>query len=62
MLRDNPNVRYAIEVVDAATEPVVVSVGIRNVATFEMKIPLTCYDGFTLLEMIEKHTIGKTLP
>ena len=56
MLRDNPGIRYAIEVVDANTDPVIVSIGIRNVATFEMNIPQTYYDAFALLELIEKHT------
>ena len=56
MLRDNPGIRYAIEVVDANTDPVIVSIGIRNVATFEMNIPLAYYDAFALLELIEKHT------
>jgi hypothetical protein len=39
MLRDNLGIRYAIEVADANTDPVIVSIGIRNVATFEMNIP-----------------------
>ena len=56
MLRDNPGIRYAIEVVDANTDPVIVSVGIRNLATFEMNIPQVFYDAFELLELIEKHT------
>lgn len=55
MLRDNPGMRYAIEVVDADTDPVMVSVGIRNVATFELSIPQAYYDAFALLELIEKH-------
>lgn len=56
MLRDNRGIRYAIEVVDANTDPVIVSIGIRNVATFEMNIPQAYYDAFALLELIEKHT------
>ncbi|MEF8724024.1 MAG: hypothetical protein V5B30_16020 [Candidatus Accumulibacter delftensis] len=56
MLRDNPGVRYAIEVPDANTDPVIISIGIRNVATFEMNIPQAYYDAFALLELIEKHT------
>jgi hypothetical protein len=31
MLRDNLGIRYAIEVADANTDPVIVSIGIRNV-------------------------------
>ena len=60
MLNDNPGIRYAIEVVDANTNPVVVSIGIRNVATFEMSIPHHSYNPFTLLELIEKHASGDT--
>ena len=55
MLRDNPGIRYAIEVIDANTDPVIASVGIRNVATFEMTVPQAYYDAFALLELIEKH-------
>ena len=56
MLRNNPGIRYAIEVADANTDPVIVSIGIRNVATFEMNIPQAYYDAVALLELIEKHT------
>lgn len=56
MLRDNPGIRYAIELADANTDPVIVSIGIRYVATFEMNIPQAYYDAFALLELIEKHT------
>ncbi len=56
MLRDNLGVRYAIEVVNASADPVIVSIGIRNIATFEMNIPQAHYDAFVLLELIEKHT------
>jgi hypothetical protein len=60
MLRGNPGIRYAIEVIDANTDPVVVSIGIRNIATFEMSIPHHSYDPFALLELIEKHGSGET--
>jgi len=56
MLRDNLGVRYAIEVVNASADPVIVSIGIRNIATFELNIPQAHYDAFVLLELIEKHT------
>ena len=39
MLRENPGIRYTIEGLDSNTDPVIVSNGIRNVATFEMNIP-----------------------
>ena len=54
MLRENPGIRYAIEVIDADADPVIVSVAIRNVATFEISIPQGNYDAFALLEFIAK--------
>jgi hypothetical protein len=60
MLHDNPGIRYAIDVVDADTDPVIVSIGIRNVANFEMSISHHSYDLFTLLELIEKHASRET--
>jgi hypothetical protein len=54
MLRENPGIRYAIEVIDADADPVIVSVAIRNVATFEINIPQGNYDAFALLEFIAK--------
>lgn len=59
MLRENPGLRYVIEVVDANTDPVIVSIALRNVATFEMNIPHAYYDAFALLELIEKYTGGE---
>lgn len=56
MLHDNPDIRNAIEVVEANTDPVIASIGIRNTAAFEMNIPQVYYDAFALLELIEKHT------
>ncbi|HUX90825.1 MAG TPA: hypothetical protein VMV48_09070 [Gallionellaceae bacterium] len=37
------------------TDPVIATVGIRDVATFELAIPRHSYDGMVLLELIEKH-------
>lgn len=56
MLRENPGIRYAIEVADPNTDPVIVSIAIRNIATFEVNITQAYYDAFALLELIEKHT------
>ena len=55
MLEAVPGTRYAVHVADASTDPVVVAVGIREIATFEMEIPHKYYDGMVLLELIEKH-------
>lgn len=47
--------RFALFVDDDSTDPVIATVGIRDVATFEMAIPRHSYDGMMLLELIEKH-------
>lgn len=60
-LRDNPCIRYTIEVVDPNADPVIVSIGIRNVATFEMNIPQAYYDAFALMELLDKHAARVTL-
>lgn len=56
MLEAAPSTRYAVFVADASIDPVVVAVGIREIATFEMEIPHKYYDGMALLELIEKHS------
>lgn len=57
ILRNNPEVNYAIDVVDPNSDPVLISVGIREVATFEMTIPKKYYDPFSLLELVG-NTVG----
>ena len=59
MLAENPNVRRAVVVDDPDTDPVLVAVGIRDVATFELVIPAARFDAFKLLELIERY--GATL-
>ena len=59
MLAENPNVRRAVVVDNADADPVLVAVGIRDVATFELVIPAARFDAFKLLELIERH--GTTL-
>ena len=46
---------FAMIVDDDKTDPVIVAVGIRDLATFELTIPLHSYNGMILLELIEKH-------
>ena len=46
---------FALFVDDDAADPVIATVAICNVATFEMAIPQHSYDGMVLLELIEKH-------
>lgn len=52
MLAADPGLRFAVSVEDALTDPVVVAVGIREIATFELEIPGRYYDGMALLELI----------
>ncbi|GJL72536.1 MAG: hypothetical protein NMNS01_17350 [Nitrosomonas sp.] len=47
--------RFALYVDDDTTDPVIATVGIQNVATFELAIPQHSYDGIVLLELIEKY-------
>lgn len=47
--------RFALFVDDDKTDPVIATVGIRDLATFELAIPRHSYDGMVLLELIEKH-------
>ena len=59
LLEAQADKRYAIYVTDASTDPVVVAVGVRNIATFEMEIPLKYYDGMELLELVESYGVEK---
>ncbi|MBA3755694.1 MAG: hypothetical protein H0X02_05475 [Nitrosomonas sp.] len=43
-----------VDVDDGTTDPVIATVGIRDLATFELTIPRHSYDGIVLLELIEK--------
>lgn len=56
LLEASPGTGYAVYVEDASTDPVLVAVGVRNIATFEMEIPQKYYDGIELLELVEKHS------
>lgn len=58
MLAENPDSQRAI-ITDLDSDPndVVLAIAIRNVATFEMQIPKHKYDGFMLLELIEKGSV-----
>jgi hypothetical protein len=47
--------RFTLYVDDDTTDPVIATVGIQNVATFELAIPQHSYDGIMLLELIEKY-------
>ena len=54
-LEAEPSTHYAVHVADASTDPVIATVGIRDVSTFEMAIPRHSYDGMGLLLLIEEY-------
>lgn len=46
-LAENPSVKYAYAV-DTGSDPVILAVAIRDLATFELEVPANRYDGFKL--------------
>ena len=58
MLEDRPEIRRAF-VTDSESDPdnVILAMAIRGVASFEMLIPKDKYDGFAMLEVIQKGLI-----
>lgn len=48
--------KYAFIVDDANTDPVLVTVAIKGIGSFDLEIPQIYYDGLALLEVIEQHT------
>ena len=59
MLAERPGTKYALLVEDATTDPVVATVAIRGLATFDMEIPQHSYNGVALLELVDKHSKGE---
>ena len=51
-LQSDPGLHYALEVVDADSDPVRLIVAVRGAGTAEVTIPADRYDPFRLLEMI----------
>lgn len=61
-LRDDDGLRYAVEAHDDIDlEAVILTLAIRGEAACELRIPKSRYDGFALMELIEKHTTRETL-
>ena len=56
MLKSAPGSKYTVFVADETIDPVICTVAIRGVASFEMAIPHHCYNGLVLLELSEKHS------
>lgn len=54
--------KYAVLVENDRTDPVIATVTIRGVATFEMAIPRHSYDGLVLLELLEQQSPCDAIP
>jgi hypothetical protein len=61
MLENDPDKKYAVIVDDAESDPVLLTVAIRGLASFCLEIPQAYYDGIALLEVIEQHSKDTTL-
>ena len=51
----NPLAKYAAEIIDPNSDPVIVAVAIRGKAVCDVAIPRDKFDPFVLLEMIHAH-------
>jgi hypothetical protein len=60
MLAGNLALKYAVLVDDATTDPVIVTVGIRGLAVFNLEIPHAHYNGLALLQILEEHSLQET--
>ncbi len=56
MLDSDPRRKYAVLACDPAADPVLVSVAIRDLGSFQIEIPRQFYDPFVLLQLIQEHT------
>ncbi len=57
ILAKNPDKQRAYITDDTDKRVVILAIGIRNVATFEMEIPRAEYDPFVLLNLIDKQAV-----
>lgn len=55
MLDDAPDARLAVVTEDSGNV-IIATIAIRGLAVFEMDIPREKYDGFAMLELIDKHS------
>jgi hypothetical protein len=55
MLDDAPTARLAV-ITDDGSHNTIATIAIRGLAAFEMEIPREKYDGFAMMELIDKHT------
>lgn len=52
---NDPIREYTVAATDTSTDPVLITVSISGLATFDMSIPRARYDGIGLLELMDKH-------
>ena len=57
MLSDDPGLKYAVLTHDSTADPVLVTIGIRGLAAFNLAIPHAHYDGLALLEVVEQYSL-----
>ncbi len=61
-LEGDPGLIYAMQTHDEVEhDAVIMTVAIRGKGACELRIPKSRYDGFALMELIEKHTTRETL-
>jgi hypothetical protein len=56
MLDADPKLRIALVVSDPDSDPVLVTIGIHQVAVGEIEIPHAYYNPVTLMELLDQHT------
>ena len=54
MLAEQPGIKYAV-VTDTRADPVILALAIRGQATCELRIPRDKYDGFLLLDLLDRY-------
>ncbi len=52
--------KYSVTVTDASTDPVLIRVLIKGLASFELAIPQAYYDGIALLEVLENTLLKRS--
>ncbi len=61
-LEADPGLRYAMKThTEIDPDAVILTLAIRGKGACELRIPKSRYDAFALLELIEKHTVRRTL-
>ena len=61
MLSDNPGLKYAVLAHDSTADPVLVTVGIRGLAAFDLAIPHAHYDGIALLQVLDEQSEANSM-